>query len=361
MNKVKILHTIELISFIGVLLTTVIFIGHCIYIGINYSPAISLPMGASFFLLGIVYLIPLLFFLLVFLVVKRTKKKQGIDKLIQRNQFKLSKGSLKRISLIVLVLCIIGLIGAITFQEEFLYFPGSNEFHENSLNRFNDIEEVTISDSNNHFVGYERIIDATKPIIIFFGGNAQISSSTLYFYEVHDWYDFDEYNFIMIDYPTYGNSTGKLAETQIKDVGLLTYDYVVSELEYKSEDIILMGFSLGTGVASYVASKREASKLVLLAPYTSMIDVINTRLPIFYGPLKNAVRHQYNTINIIDEIDEETLIICSKDDDVINFDISNNLIASMSPNETLIVSGLRHNDILSDTAVNQKISEFISK
>ena len=46
-----------------------------------------------------------------------------------------------------------------------------------------------------------------------------------------------------------------------------------ADFAYRADDIVVWGFSLGTGVAVALAAERPIGKLILEAPYTSIVDV----------------------------------------------------------------------------------------
>ena len=122
-----------------------------------------------------------------------------------------------------------------------------------------------------------------------------------------------------------------------------------------------MGFSLGTGVASYVSENRDFSQLVLIAPYSSMVDVINTRFPIAYGPMKHFIKNQYMTKDRVENMNEDTLIIASNDDEIINIKISKKLIALLPDAEVHILNTYSHNQLGNNTETETLVENFLTK
>ena len=68
------------------------------------------------------------------------------------------------------------------------------------------------------------------------------------------------YNIAIISYPGYENSEGEDSEQTLKEMGLCVYDAMAIREDVDSDKIYLMGYSLGTGVANYVASQRKSSR-----------------------------------------------------------------------------------------------------
>jgi dienelactone hydrolase len=91
------------------------------------------------------------------------------------------------------------------------------------------------------------------------------------------------------------------------------------------DKIVVMGYSLGTGVATYVASQKEVNGLILVAPYDCALNLCNNVLNIFHGPLKLLARYDFDSISYAKDVKTLPLIITSKSDEVINCELSLNL------------------------------------
>ncbi len=62
---------------------------------------------------------------------------------------------------------------------------------------------------------------------------------------------------LSIEYPGYGlYRTSPSNENQIKEDAIIVFEYLVNKIGIKAKDIILFGRSLGSGPASYIASKK---------------------------------------------------------------------------------------------------------
>ena len=59
------------------------------------------------------------------------------------------------------------------------------------------------------------------------------------------------------------------------DAGIILYDYATTIECVDKDNIIIMVYSIGTGVATYVASQREITGLVLMAPYDDFSSIAN--------------------------------------------------------------------------------------
>lgn len=89
----------------------------------------------------------------------------------------------------------------------------------------------------------------------------------------------NQYDVLMPDYRGYGKSDGQIySERQMYDDAQKVYDYV--RRFYDEANIILVGYSLGSGIASYLAAQNNPQQLVLLAPFQSLTDIKSRKIPI---------------------------------------------------------------------------------
>lgn len=247
------------------------------------------------------------------------------------------------------------------FQDQFIFHPN---YSSNLEYRISDYGYESI-DINNEYYGWSKV-DKTKvlPTIIYFGGNGESAAITFnnHYINNSDEY-FENFNIFMIDYPSYGLSKGVASEESIFEMALISFDYI-SELAYvDSNNIIVVGFSLGSGVASYVAFNRDISKLVLLAPYNNFRETMNQFLPIFYGPLKLLVKNNFSSDKYLENIDIPILIVYSKKDEIVFSKRTDKLINEIN-NEKLSYfrhEELTHNEIPYDETTLFLINVFINK
>lgn len=80
-----------------------------------------------------------------------------------------------------------------------------------------------------------------------------------------------------IDYRGYGRSTGWPTEEGLYQDAEALWNLVMEREKILPEDIIVVGVSLGSGPASYLAEKYHPRALLLVAPYTSIPEVVRDR------------------------------------------------------------------------------------
>ena len=86
------------------------------------------------------------------------------------------------------------------------------------------------------------------------------------------------YDIFIVDYRGYGKSDGKnYGEQQMFDDAQAAYDYL--KKSYKEDKIVVAGYSLGSAMASYLASVNNPEHLIMIAPYVSLVQMKNKFLP----------------------------------------------------------------------------------
>jgi pimeloyl-ACP methyl ester carboxylesterase len=140
--------------------------------------------------------------------------------------------------------------------------------------------------------------------IVYFGGNSEdVSHSVPLIAEA-----FPGTAIYAIHYRGYGGSAGSPTEADLVADGVALYDTVVK----RHPDVIVIGRSLGTGVAIQVAARREPRHLVLVTPYDSIADVAAGRYPAF--PVRWIVQDRYESWRIAPSIRTPTLVIAAEFD-----------------------------------------------
>jgi|GEM_PF-6321877 len=278
------------------------------------------------------------------------------------SQILISKYSSNKVGfgvLFILTLIFVAVTILIVKQRSLIYIPNFNEKAHNEISNNNKYKTVEIKDGTFNYIGYLKNDLEDKPLIIYYGGNADSAANIFSEFQRLENSLFNNFNFLMVDYPKYGLSSNSLNEENIFNMALLTFDYATIELGYKNSEIIVMGYSLGSGVASYVASKRATKTNVLIAPYNSISNVANTILPIFYGPFENLIKDPYSSNVYVKDINVKTLVIASKKDKVIKYKLTKKLIENIKEYKLIEFNNLSHSDFLEETTVHEAIASFI--
>ena len=110
-----------------------------------------------------------------------------------------------------------------------------------------------------------------KAVILYSHGNGE------YLSKIKPWLEkFTQHNYSILayDYAGYGGSTGKAGEKQAYLDIEAAYNYLTQTEKIAPDQIIVTGFSVGSGPSSYIAEKYPVKGLVLAAPFASAIQVV---------------------------------------------------------------------------------------
>jgi fermentation-respiration switch protein FrsA (DUF1100 family) len=135
-----------------------------------------------------------------------------------------------------------------------------------------------------------------------------------------------------VSYRGYGGSTGRPSEAGL----LLDAEcaYLAACARYEADRLIIVGASLGTGVAVALAAKHEAAALVLLAPFLSALDIAQRRLP--FLPARWLMRDQFRSDLAISKVRAPVLMIHGARDPVIPIASSKRLFERANPPKSFI-------------------------
>lgn len=166
----------------------------------------------------------------------------------------------------------------------------------------------------------------------------------------------------MVDYPGYGLSEGKPSEKTMFQTALAAYDYAVNLDTIDKNNVVIMGYSIGTGPATYLASQRDVKGLILLAPYDCALSLYNNTLDIFHGPVRLLARYKFDSKTYAQNVLISPLIIASQNDEVIPFALSENLSKHFPESVNFItLKGVFHNDIIKQENTLCEIQKYLQQ
>ena len=129
------------------------------------------------------------------------------------------------------------------------------------------------------------------------------------------------YDVVLVDYRGFGKSGGSVSDDAqlLADVQAV-YDTVAAA--YPEERIHLLGYSLGSGMAAYLAAANDPAHLTLVAPYTSLVDMKN--LWFWWAP-DFLLKYRLDTESLLGEVDCPVDIYHGTADRLIPFDMAERL------------------------------------
>ena len=148
---------------------------------------------------------------------------------------------------------------------------------------------------------------------------------------------------MLVEYPSYGRSTGSPSQPVVVDLFLQAYDHLVNQPSVDTDNIVLLGRSLGGGVIAQVADKRPSKALFLFSTFTSLIDMAREKYKLPAWLVKDA----FNTKAVIENYPGYVYLLHGTEDEVTPFSHSLSL-RSASKKAILQRFACGHSDCIGD-------------
>lgn len=117
---------------------------------------------------------------------------------------------------------------------------------------------------------------------------------------------------LVFDYPGFGQSPGSPTEQGCYAATDAAYQWLIHQKQIPPEKILILGKSLGSGVAVDLAARMPHRCLILLKPYTSLPEVAQRLIPI--APVKWLMRNRFNSLAKISHCPGPVFIANGSDD-----------------------------------------------
>jgi uncharacterized protein len=149
------------------------------------------------------------------------------------------------------------------------------------------------------------------------------------------------YDFMVVDYRGYGKSEGSIKnERQLFEDLQITYDSLKNL--YPQNKIVIMGYSIGTGLAAMLAGSNQPEKLILDAPYYSLLDAVQHLYP---AATSGDMAFYLETYSFLPKITCRIAIFHGDSDSEFYYGGSLKLKSLFKPGDTLItLKGQDHSD-----------------
>jgi pimeloyl-ACP methyl ester carboxylesterase len=172
-----------------------------------------------------------------------------------------------------------------------------------------------------------------------------------------DFYRRTGFDLFMLDYRGYGKSTGRIAsEAQLHADVRAALQAIVSE--YAGRKLVLYGRSLGTGLATKLATEVNADLLVLVSPYSSLRDVAREHYPWVPPAL---LRYPMRTDEWLPKVAMPVMILHGDRDDVIGFAHGQRLHALKPTAEFVRLRDVGHNDVHLSREYVERLAERLGR
>ena len=197
---------------------------------------------------------------------------------------------------------------------------------------------------------------ATKglPVIVFFHGNgdslagAAVATERL---------GVAGYGLLLVEYRGYGGNPGNPSEAGLYRDGRAALAWLAAQ-GVARDDIVLIGNSLGSGVATQLASEGKVAALVLVSGFTSLTDVVSGLYP--WAPVRLLLRDRYDNRAKLPQVSAPVLILHGTHDTLIPIGHAERLAAESTGSSLIRIPGAGHD--LAYLPVSQaRIAEWLAQ
>ncbi|MEI6378192.1 MAG: alpha/beta fold hydrolase [Candidatus Falkowbacteria bacterium] len=272
--------------------------------------------------------------------------------------------NLTRLLIITLAAILVGYLVLVIYvylnQRKMIYFPQpldarSLDAAQATAINFQDISIA--ADDGTLLRGWLRTDSTSTPqnLLIYFGGNAEELS-----YELVEIPRLAGWSIALINYRGYGQSGGQPSQDKLFADALSIYDHFAKRTDINKDKIVIMGRSLGTTVATYLASRRPSCQVILISPISSMVDVAQSHYP--YLPASFLMQEKFLAINYAATIKTPLFYIYADQDKVVYPALSQRLAAAwLGAQSGYLAADQNHNSIMQDPKVWPLIKQHIAQ
>ncbi|HEY9455910.1 MAG TPA: alpha/beta hydrolase [Bradyrhizobium sp.] len=178
-----------------------------------------------------------------------------------------------------------------------------------------------------------------SPVVLYFHGNGDFLAG--FFGRFRDIIA-DGTGIVALSYRGYAGSSGQPSERGLLQDAAAAYAFAVAR--YRADNIVVWGFSLGSGIAVALAADQPVGKLILEAPYTSIADVAASAF--WYAPVRLLMRDQFRSDERIARVSAPLLVMHGALDPTIPVAFGERLFAlANEPKRLVRLARGGHNDL----------------
>lgn len=230
-------------------------------------------------------------------------------------------------------------------QRSFMYMPVAEHVADDTPAEYVDVDGARLK----VWVVGEPADDA----VIYFGGNAE-----------NVYYNADDFRrhqpgktVYLVNYRGYGGSTGSPTEAALFGDAVALFDRIAP----RHERVSVIGRSLGSGVATYLASRRPVARSVLVTPHDSALAIARRMYP--WYPVGWMLKDRYDSVAHAASVTGPVLLVLAANDTLVPNEHSYRLADAFDDEavETIVIDGAGHNGISAHERYWLAIAEFLQQ
>jgi len=254
---------------------------------------------------------------------------------------------------IFVLLCILyGIACAILYvnQESILFYPKSlplEHVYRKGIEKYIAVEEgINIS-------CYWNKVENAKGVILYLHGNKGNNRRCIRQSEMMEGFGFDVF---MPDYRGFGKSYGEMiSDDQFYKDAQIIYDFLKGY--YDENKIVIVGYSMGSGPATYLAGNNKPKELFLLSPFKSIVDIKNRYIPFIPDFL---IKYKFPNWKYLSKTTCPITMFYTKDDGVVMPESTLALTAYSDHEELIELKNTSHRGVIFSGQWKQELQNKLS-
>ena len=220
-------------------------------------------------------------------------------------------------------------------QRRLQYFPSHEDASGKGMDPFRPWRGPS-----QEFLGYLHGSSKPERLLLFFHGNG---GEALH----RDWVvrlAADSTLVALVEYPGYGARPGRPSEPALFAAATDAYDRLTAT--YPNLPVVVMGESLGTGVACYLAAHRTVERLALVSPFTSIVGVAAWHYP--WLPVRWMLRDRFESTHWLSGVRTPLHVVHGEQDGIVPIHFAGALFAGYRGQQKTLtrIARVGHNDLV---------------
>jgi hypothetical protein len=219
------------------------------------------------------------------------------------------------------------------FQNNYLYFPDKTDFNDCTYSK--NVENISFGSTRAYFT--KRSSDK---IIIYYHGNAGRACDR--YYLLDSFFAEQGYSTLFVEYFGYAEKENQPSMSNLLKNTSDAIDFLKNQ---NFTNIVVIGESLGTGLAAYHALHGKVNNLILITAYNNLADASFSHYPIY--PMRLLLRNNFTSDEWLSDYKGSVSIILAENDEAIPNKLGEKLYEGIPSNskKMYIVNNAGHNTI----------------
>lgn len=231
-------------------------------------------------------------------------------------------------------------------QEKIVYQPFFQDF--DSCPDLSAAERVTYQGTRMY------VSTTTGPVVVLYHGNAGSACDRAFYTQ---FFTNAGYGYVLVEYAGFSNDPREPSHELIKQDVRNVISYLQTT---KINGVAIVGESIGTGFAAYHASLAPPQKLLLITPFTDLLDIAKERF--WFYPTTFMVDNALDNTVALENYRGKVTIIHGENDLIIPYRYGQRLFDSLSTEKEFVtIIGSGHNDLFTHQETYVAFQDFLTQ